>query len=59
MILRPFDFHTMATIVHQLASDEQIGEATPAALAIVTFGILPVILLSIAIRRSRPGHGKG
>ena len=59
VILRPFDFHTMATIVHQFASDEQIGEAAPAALAIVAFGILPVILLSIAIRRSRPGHPEG
>ena len=59
VILRPFDFHTMATIVHQFASDEQIGEAAPAALAIVALGILPVILLSIAIRRSRPGHPEG
>jgi iron(III) transport system permease protein len=59
VILRPFDFHTMATIVHEFASDEQIGEAAPAALAIVAFGILPVILLSMAIRRSRPGHSQG
>jgi len=57
-VLRPFDFHTLATFVHQYASDEQIGEAAPAALAIVGFGILPVILLSLAITRSRPGHSK-
>jgi iron(III) transport system permease protein len=55
VILRPFNFHTLATYVHQFASDEQLGEASLAALAIVCFGILPVIVLSFAITRSRPG----
>ena len=59
VILRPFDFHTLATYVHQFASDEQLGEASIAALAIVGFGILPVIVLSFAITRSRPGHSSG
>ncbi len=59
VILRPFNFHTLATYVHQYASDEQLGEASLAALAIVGFGILPVIVLSFAITRSRPGHSKG
>ena len=59
VILRPFNFHTLATYVHQYASDEQLAEASPAALAIVGFGIIPVILLSLAITRSRPGHGGG
>ena len=58
VILRPFNFHTLATYVHQFASDEQLGEAALAALAIVGFGILPVIVLSFAITRSRPGHAK-
>lgn len=60
VILRPFDFHTLATFVHQYASDEQFGEASLAALAIVGFGIIPVISLSYAMTRSRPGltrHG--
>ncbi|SCA56145.1 Binding-protein-dependent transport system inner membrane protein [Candidatus Terasakiella magnetica] len=56
VILRPFNFHTLATYVHQFASDEQLGEASLAALAIVGFGIFPVIILSIAINKSRPGH---
>ncbi len=56
VILRPFNFHTLATYVHQYASDEQLGEASLAALAIVGFGILPVIVLSFAITRSRPGQ---
>ena len=60
VILRPFNFHTLATYVHQYASDEQLGEASLAALAIVGFGILPVIVLSFAITRSRPGYtGEG
>ena len=58
VILRPFNFHTLATFVHQYASDEQLGEASLAALSIVGFGILPVIVLSLAITRSRPGHNK-
>jgi len=56
VILRPFNFHTLATFVHQYASDEQLGEASLAALSIVGFGILPVIVLSFAITGSRPGH---
>ena len=56
VILRPFNFHTLATYVHQFASDEQLGAVSLAALAIVGFGILPVIVLSFAITRSRPGH---
>jgi len=55
VILRPFNFHTLATFVHQYASDEQFGEASLAALAIVGFGIIPVVALSFAITRSRPG----
>jgi iron(III) transport system permease protein len=57
VILRPFNFQTLATFVHQYASDEQLGEASLAALAIVGTGILPVLFLSMAIAHSRPGHG--
>ncbi len=55
IILRPFNFSTLATFVHQYASDEQLGEAALAALGIVGVGIVPVVLLSLAIGRSRPG----
>lgn len=58
-ILRPFGFETLATHAHRFASDERLGEAAPAALAIVAAGILPVVLLSLAMRRARPGHGGG
>ena len=56
VILQPFNFQTLATFVHQYASDEQLGEASLAALAIVAAGIVPVVLLSRAIARSRPGQ---
>ena len=56
VILRPFNFQTLATFVHQYASDEQLGEAALAALSIVGVGVLPVILLSLTIARSRPGQ---
>lgn len=54
IILRPFNFETLATFVHQYASDELLEEASLAALTIVGVGIVPVILLSIGIRAARP-----
>ena len=56
VILQPFNFQTLATFVHQYASDEQLGDAALAALSIVGVGVLPVILLSLTIAKSRPGH---
>jgi len=53
VILRPFDFGTLATFVHQYASDEMLPEAALAALTIVAAGIVPVILLSYTIAKSR------
>ncbi|MEM8756684.1 MAG: iron ABC transporter permease [Planctomycetota bacterium] len=46
LMLRPFNFDTLAVRVYQLASDERLGEAAPAAIAIVFMGMLPVALLS-------------
>lgn len=53
LILRPFNFNTLAVKAYELASDERLAEAAPAALAIVVAGIIPVILLSKTITRSR------
>ena len=49
LILRPFNFETLATFVYQYASDELLAECAPAALTIVLAGMLPVILLNAAI----------
>ena len=56
LILRPFNFDTLATHVYQFASDELLAESALGALTIVAAGVLPVILLSQAIRSARPGH---
>jgi iron(III) transport system permease protein len=56
LILRPFNFNTLAVRAFELASDELLAESSLAALAIVVAGLLPVILLSRSIRRARPGE---
>ena len=52
LILRPFNFETLATHVYQFASDEMIGESALGALLIVLVGMLPVIYLSRTIAAS-------
>lgn len=46
LIVRPFNFDTLAIRVYNLASDERLAEAAAPALAIVVVGLLPVVLLS-------------
>jgi iron(III) transport system permease protein len=53
LILRPFNFSTLAVRAYELASDERLADASYAALAIVLVGILPVILLSRSITKTR------
>lgn len=53
LILRPFNFNTLAVRAYELASDERLADASTASLAIVFAGIIPVILLSRSIARSR------
>ena len=53
LVLRPFNFDTLATHVYQFASDELIGQSALGALCIVLTGLIPIILLSHSIDRSR------
>ena len=53
LVMRPFNFDTLATQAFVLASDERLAEAATAALAIVAVGVLPLILISREIARSR------
>jgi len=53
LVMRPFDFDTLATQTYTLAADERLAEASVAALAIVAVGLLPLIVLSRQIARSR------
>ena len=56
LILRPFNFDTLATHVYQFASDELLQDAAPAALTIVAAGIVPVLLLIKTIGQGHPGQ---
>lgn len=53
LILRPFNFNTLAVRTYELASDERLADASISAIAIVLVGILPILVLSRAISRSR------
>ena len=53
LILRPFNFNTLAVRAYELASDERLADTAPAALTIVLAGLVPVILLSRSITKSR------
>ena len=53
MILRPFNFNTLAVHAFELASDERLIDAAPASIMIVAVGLLPVIILSRSISHSR------
>ncbi|WP_231723574.1 MULTISPECIES: iron ABC transporter permease [unclassified Guyparkeria] len=55
LVLRPFDFNTLAVRAFELASDERLRDAALPALAIVAAGLIPVILVSRSITRAR-GH---
>ena len=54
LIVRPFNFDTLAVRVYNLASDERLAQSSTAALAIVAIGLLPVLLLTRATS-GRPG----
>ena len=56
LVLRPFNFDTLATRTYTLAQDERLAEAALPALAIVAVGVLPLIILARAVRR---GIGAG
>jgi iron(III) transport system permease protein len=53
LVLRPFGSDTLAVVAYNLARDERLGEAALPSLAIVAVGLLPVLLLSRALRGQR------
>ncbi len=56
LILRPFNFNTLAVRTYELANEERLADAAFPALAIVLAGIIPVIILSRAISQSRSAN---
>ena len=55
LIMRPFNFDTLAVQAYNLAKDERLTQAATPSLAIVAVGLVPLILISRAIMRARPG----
>ncbi|PRY77389.1 ABC transporter permease [Marivita geojedonensis] len=53
LIMRPFNFDTLAVQAHRLASDERLAGAAVPSLVIVAIGTLPVILLCRRIRNEQ------
>lgn len=51
LILRPFNFETLATRTYRLAADERVPEAATAALIIVALSLLPTLFLGLRSRR--------
>jgi len=50
LVLRPFGSDTLAVVAYNLARDERLAEAALPSLAIVVVGLIPVVLLSRAMR---------
>src|SRR5262245_27189343 len=55
LLLRPFNFETLATHVYSYAALEQFEQATLGALTIVAIGLFPVLLLHQAVAGGRAG----
>ncbi|MEL6497750.1 MAG: iron ABC transporter permease [Planctomycetota bacterium] len=52
LMLRPFDFDTLAVSAYQLASDERLGEAAAACLTLIGFGVVPAAVLGAYLGRA-------
>jgi iron(III) transport system permease protein len=52
LLLRPFDFETLATYAYQFASDEQLEHGALASLMIITVSLIPIFILSKTQRMS-------
>jgi iron(III) transport system permease protein len=51
LIMRPFNYDTLAVQAYRLASDERLGGAAVPSLVIVAFGLLPVVLICRQVGR--------
>ena len=53
LILRPFNFETLATVTYMYASDERMIQAAAPSLAIVLISLIPLIAINNIISKSR------
>ena len=58
LLLRPFNYETLATRVHEKASLEDLGNAAPAALLVMGVGLVAVALLARANLGLRRGSSR-
>ena len=58
MILRPFNYDTLAIIAHNYASDERLGEAALPSLLIPLVALLPMIFVARYLSRARSSSGQ-
>lgn len=56
LILRPFNFDTLAVSTYIFAAEERMVDAAAPAIAIVIVGLLPIIILTRLITKSRPAN---
>ena len=54
LILRPFNFDTLAVATYIYAAEERMFQAAAPAIAIMLVGLIPIILLTKMISSSRP-----
>jgi iron(III) transport system permease protein len=57
LLMRPFNFDTLATQAYQFARDERLAEAAVPSLAIVAVGLAPILFLaraSMRVQGARP-----
>ncbi|MEM7400520.1 MAG: iron ABC transporter permease [Pseudomonadota bacterium] len=52
LVLRPFNFNTLAVRTYELASDERLADSACSALLIVAVGIIPILILNRSITKS-------
>jgi len=59
LILRPFNYDTLAVQAYRLASDERLAQAATPSLVLVGVGLIPVIVISRRIMGTRSGRRVG
>ena len=50
LVLRPFNFNTLAVRTYELASDERLADAALPSIAIILAGLIPIIVLTRIMR---------
>jgi iron(III) transport system permease protein len=56
LILRPFNFNTLAVKTYELASDERLFDAALPAISIVVISLLPILLITKSIISEKTQH---